>query len=363
MKILFVLEHFYPYIGGAEKLFYVLTTELVKMEYEVVVVTTRYEKKLPKKEIHKGVKIFRINCWNRFAFTFFSLPEVLKHAKNAQLIHTTTYNAALPAVLAGRICNRPVYVTFHEVWGKLWKKLPFTSFIQKNGFYYFEKILLRLPFEKYVAVSEFTKNELMKYGIPCNKIVRVYNGINYSAFENYKHTPGQVFTFTYFGRLGISKGLDILLPAAAKFRQLIPDAKFKLIIPKQPKNLYKKITGLINEYKLDSYIELKHSLPRKILYRELLNSSCVVIPSYSEGFCFAAAETVALKIPIITSQKGALAEVVSGKFIKFEKMEIDSLTSALLEAYNNNWTKTSIRHFYLKNTIKEYIKLYTEKII
>ena len=67
MKILFVLEHFYPYIGGAEKLFYALATNLAKEGFEVIVVTTQFDKKLPLVEFHKNVKIIRVKC---FCFLF-----------------------------------------------------------------------------------------------------------------------------------------------------------------------------------------------------------------------------------------------------------------------------------------------------
>ena len=357
-KILFVLEHFYPYIGGAEKLFYVLTTALAKRGYEITVITTLFDKKLPKEEIHEGVKIVRINCFNRFAFTFLSLPAVIRHAHRSDLIHTTTYNAALPASIAGKLTGKPVFVTFHEVWGDLWKRLPFTSFIQKNAFYYFEKILLKLPFRRFIAVSEFTKRELIKHGILESKIARIYNGIEYDDFKNYSPSPPSIFTFTYFGRLGISKGLDLLIPAAAAFRQSFSNSKFKLIIPKQPKPLYNTIIKLIEKHDLTDYIEFHHNLPRAVLRQEILHSSCIVISSYSEGFCFAAAETVALQVPIISSHQGALAEVVSGPHIALNEMTVAELTHALKAAYLQEWSKKPIRYFHLSDTIDAYTKLY-----
>jgi len=358
MKILFVLEHFYPYIGGAEKLFYVLTTALVKRGYEITVITTLFDKKLVKEEIYEGIKIIRINCFNRFAFTFLSLPEVVRHARDCDLIHTTTYNAALPASIAGKLTGKPVLVTFHEVWGELWKRLPFTSFFQKNAFYYFEKILLNLPFNKFIAVSEFTKRELIKHDIPESKIARIYNGIEYDNFKDYTPSTPKTFTFTYFGRLGVSKGLDLLIPAAAVFRKSFPDSKFKLIIPKQPKSLYKIIMSLIDKYKLRDYIEFHHNLPREVLHQEILNSSCIVISSYSEGFCFAAAETIALGVPIISSNKGALTEVVSGHHISMNEMSVAELTRALESAYKGKWFEKPIRHFHLNDTIDAYRQLY-----
>lgn len=358
MKILFVLEHFYPYIGGAEKLFYELTTSLAKKGFSVIVITTQFDKKLPTEEIHEGVKIVRVICFNRFGFTILSLPKVIKYAKGCHLIHTTTYNAALPSIIAGQLLGKPVIVTFHEVWGDLWKKLPFISWIEKYAFFYFEKALLNLPFDTFVAVSDFTKSKLMEYGVPNQKIVQIYNGIDYSSFYRKHSKIVDVFTFTYFGRLGVSKGLDILIPAAADFRKLHPDSKFKLIIPKQPKKMYSKIMSLISRYDLTSYVEIHHELPQAQLDKELLHSTCIVIPSYSEGFCFAAAEAVALNIPIVSSNKGALREVVSGRFINMVAFNSRSLQTALEQAFYDKWDFKPIQYFHLDDSVDRYQVIY-----
>jgi hypothetical protein len=61
MKVLYVLEHYYPYIGGAEKLFKKLAESNVKAGNEAIVITTRFKKNLKKCEIISGVKIIRLN--------------------------------------------------------------------------------------------------------------------------------------------------------------------------------------------------------------------------------------------------------------------------------------------------------------
>ena len=106
MKILFVLEHYYPYIGGAEQLFTQLTRTLVQNGHPVTVVTTRYNRSLPAREVLNGVRIFRVRCFNRYLFTLLSLPRILQQACDCSLIHTTTYNAALPAWLASQMRRR-----------------------------------------------------------------------------------------------------------------------------------------------------------------------------------------------------------------------------------------------------------------
>ena len=115
---------------------------------------------------------------------------------------------------------------------------------------------------------------------------------------------------------------------------------------------------LISSNELDSYIEFHHNLPREELYQELLNSSCIVIPSYSEGFCFAAAEVVALNIPIISSHQGALTEVVSGRYIEMSEQSSEALFNALVKAYLNQWTLSPIKYYHLNDSILEYKEIY-----
>lgn len=358
MKLLFVLEHFHPYIGGAEQLFAQLTSALVKNGYEVSVVTTRHRSDLPTKEVWKGVKIYRVLCVNRYFFTVLSLGRILQQARQCDFIHTTTYNAAIPAYLVGKLLNKKVIITFHEVWGKLWLKLPFIASWQKQLYYAFERLLLNLSFDRYIAVSNYTKGRLARAGIPTEKISMIYNGLDYQVFKNYRHIPTSNFTYTYFGRLGVSKGLDILLPAAQKFYATHPASQLILIIPKTPKSIFKRLINRIQQLQLEKHIIRLHNLSKPELYKTLCQSSCVVIPSYSEGFCFAAVEANALQVPIISSQKGALMEVVSGCYLPLETLDAKSLYEALLKAQKGEWKRLPIKKFKLEKTIQQYLNLY-----
>lgn len=360
MSILFVLEHYHPYIGGAETLFRDLTVRLAAMGYRITVVTTRYNQDLAPAEDYKGVRVIRVNCRNRFLFSFLSLPRVLAEAGQADVIHTTTYNAALPAWLAGKLRRKPVIVTFHEVWGVLWKRLPFLSRPAAVAFYLFEQLLLRLPFSRYVAVSGFTRKALIANGIPAEKIMRIYNGLDYEEFAAYEHQPPANFTFTYFGRLGVSKGLDLLLPAARDFFEKHPSSQLRLIVPKQPAGMWQRIQELIAELGIEKNTVLLHELPWQELLGKVVTSSCVAIPSYSEGFCFVAAEAVALGVPIISSGQGALVETVGGRFIEMETMSSESLYLALERAFADCFSYREPPVFPLEESVEAYLPLYEE---
>jgi len=357
MKILFILELYYPNIGGIEKLFKSLAETLAGQGHEVTVITTRFRKDLPLRESLNGVKIKRLKFSSRFMFTFFGVFSMLKDARHCDIIHTTSYNAAFPARVAGLISRKKVIITFHEVWGKLWFRLPFIHSVSKSLFYLYEQFILRLGFYRYVAVSDYTRQCLLRSGIKNTRIVRIYNGLDYSAYEPGAFAPPENFVFTYFGRLGISKGLDLILDASAAFLKDHPEAQLKLIIPRTPARLFNKIKNLLKNLPEGRYT-LLHHLNETDLRHQLQHSSCIMIPSYSEGFCFAAAESIAMGIPLISSGKGALKEVVSGKHIVMESQDSKGLSDALEKACRNEWIDMPVKEFPFEDTLAEYTRLY-----
>jgi len=358
VKILFVLEYYYPHIGGVEKLFKLLCEQLAMNGHEVTVLTNRYKCNLPKREIIKGVEVRRLSFYNRYFFTFFSLPIVWSYAGKCNAIHTTSYNAAFPAYFAARLRKKPVYITFHEAWGKLWFRLPFISRVSAFLFYHYERFILHLPFSKFIAVSDFTAGSLIEQGVEPDKVVRIYNGIEYENLPDIPRVEKKGFAFSYFGRLGPSKGLDLLMPAAMRFLKSHPDARLKLIVPREKNRILLFVKQSIEQSGLEDQIDLLHELKRDELFREIAQSKWAVTPSYSEGFCFAAAETIALGTPLISSDQGALKEVVSGKFIKMDALTSDSLLDALQKAYEEKWSVTEIKSFSLSDCINRYLKFY-----
>lgn len=358
MKILFILEYYYPNIGGVEKLFKDLTENLAAQGHEILVITTQFDKKLPTSETIHGVHVKRLKLTNRFLFTFFSVFKILPLAKKYDFIHTTSYNAAFPAWMVAKLFRKKSIITFHEVWGDLWNELPYLSFFQKKLYSVYESFILKLNFDFYIAVSDFTKSKLIESGIPENKIRRIYNGININDYQTKSEASNGPFTFTYFGRLGVSKGLNIILPAAKQFIVNHPESIFKCIIPKIPQALFLEIISEIKRLEFGNKICLYHSLSFDDLKTEIKTSSCILIPSYSEGFCYAAVESKALKTPIISSGRGSLCETVTGKHIIMDSLDVNGLKNALEKAYMNNWSFVPEKEFLLKESIEHYLNFY-----
>ncbi len=363
MRILFVLENFYPNIGGVETLFKSLTERLAAEGHDILVITTRLTPDMPAEENINGVKIRRYPFINRYTFTLFAVFPIMRHIRNYDIIHTTSYNAGLPSYIAAKLFRKKIIITFHEVWGKLWFKLPYMGKIAKRGHHLFEQMLTKFKYDKFVAVSHSTADSLRENGVAEHRIATIYNGLDYKKSapfdrDELKKNNDQPFVYTYYGRLGISKGLDILLDAAAIIKQKNLNTQLKIIIPTTPKSLFKIILNTIKTLDLEEHIILKHNLSYDQLISELKTSDCVVIPSYSEGFCYVAVESIAFGIPIISSNKKALKEVTSGTYIKIPELSALHLSEAIEKAQKGQWEKTPIKKFRLTETVDNYLSLY-----
>ena len=122
--------------------------------------------------------------------------------------------------------------------------------------------------------------------------------------------------------------------------------------------LVKWISTLINNAGLSEKIQLTGHLPQKELKELLKSAYAVIIPSYSEGFCFAAVESAAYGIPIIAAPNGALPEVVCGSHIFMETFTPLGLENSLRKAKNHTWSNIPLLKFQLNETIERYTELY-----
>ncbi len=361
MKILFILENYYPNIGGVETLFKNLAESLANQNFQVTVLTTKFSDDLDSNEIINGVNVVRVSFKSRYLFTLLGCFAAVKYANKHNIIHTTSYNAGIPAFIAGLLTRKKTIITFHEVWGKLWFRLPFMNKISLTFHYLFEWILLRLPFHKFIAVSKFTGSKIILEGISESKVQVIYNGIDYDEYNPRTIFPSnEYYQFAYFGRLGISKGLDLLLKATQLLSKTELKFRLKLVIPTQPSGFHKRIRNLISKYQIESYIDIRSDLSKSQLKEALEQTDAVVIPSYSEGFCFSAVESMAMKIPIISSGQGALSEVVNGKHLHIKSMDAESLKNAMMLAMDDKWNIKDEIKFPLEKSVRQYIKMYAD---
>lgn len=325
MKILYVLENYYPSVGGVETLFQSLIENMAK-NHEVTVITSRPKDSLAH-EIYHGVKIERVwtppGSLRRYIYTLSAILPAIKASRTVDIIHTTTYNAAIPAWIASVITGKKVVITVHEVLDKLWFSLPMFS-ISKFFHWSFERLVISLPFSRYLAVSDYTKNCLVGwFGKNPEQVTRIYNGIDYKFWDQKKYpkntkrtelgVTAKTFVYLYFGRTGWVKGIETLLDVVPEIAKRIPGSKLVLLLFPEPRARYHAILNKINELQITKDVIVRTSVPKGELPLYIRSANVVVIPSLSEGFGFSAVEAQALGLPVVAHAAGSLPEVCNSK--------------------------------------------------
>lgn len=243
MKIIVAHEIFPPeFSGGAEKLLLEILLRL-KNSHKVVVITTGN----PSVTSFRGIKTVRIPI-HRMLFNFLSLPYLLTYAKQADIVIGNTYHSSIPIAFTSLLQKKPSICIVHGAYGKKWLKIKGVLGVIAI---LLEKIIFKLPFNKFLFFSEFAKNEALKLGVDKRKSVVLYPGINKKRFKRRKKKKFVLFV----GRLEKQKGIDILIKVAKK----IPHIKFIVVgkgrekIGNFPKNIRYK--GFIAEKELTKLYE------------------------------------------------------------------------------------------------------------
>ncbi len=372
MNILFVLENYIPHIGGVEVVFKNLAEGLVKSGHHVDIVTHRL-KKTKKYEKINGVNIHRVSCFHsRYWFTFLSIPKSVKLAKKADIIHTTTYNGAFPAKIASVLAKKPCVITIHEILGENWKKFGM-GLLNASLHKFLEKIIMKLNFNRYISVSKSTQKQVLFQGIPKYKSIVIYNGVDYSFWNPKKYNGKQIrkkfkleknFVYLFYGRPGISKGLEYLIKAVPLISKKIGNAKLFAIVSRDKayQKRYSMILKLIKKLNINDRIILHPPVPYKELPKFIKMADCIVVPSLSEGFGFTAAESCAMNKPVVASNTTSLPEVVSGRYILVEPKNPEDIAKGIERIYKNQTVKTKLKKFLLKDNISNYLEVYRETI-
>ncbi len=333
-NVLLVVDNYAPRIGGAELVYQRLAEGLAVRGHQVVVITTGCAGVAASERLN-GVEVHRLGA-NRYLFAVSALFFMLKLKVNFDVVQTATYSAAIPAWFYARLKRKPVLIIVHEVLGKIW----FKGFNRAAATMHWllERLVLLFPYTRYVAVSEYTKQTLLEVSIPAAKIVVIRNGLDVIAPPVLKPRaagrpagPANPFTFLYFGRLGVSKGVDVLVGALEMLLPQRVDFNFLFIIGAAEHGvLLRQITDLQTKYA--QRITILRALPRDELLHLNQSVSCVVVPSYSEGFGLSALETCALGTPLIASDGGALWDNLWGKVNYFHSGDAMGLVKAMERA-------------------------------
>jgi glycosyltransferase involved in cell wall biosynthesis len=287
-------------------------------------------------------------------------------AKHFDVIHTTTYNAALPAWIAAKWNRKKSVITIHEIFEKKWFK--YQNYLYAILFYIIEKIVISLKFNYHVAVSNSSLNQYKKI-YPNRKSVCVYNGVNYEKLNQNIYDRNQIrkflrwdkkFILFSYGRPAISKGFITLVNALPSILEKIPQSRFIFVWSDDQNSISirQKLLNRIGQLGLEKYCEIYSSLNDDTLFEMIVGSDCVVIPSLSEGFGYAVVESCTLGAKVVASDTTSIPEVVSGMYRLVKPGNSFDIYEAVIEIERNNIIKVDIKYFYIEDMIRQYHSIY-----
>lgn len=266
--------------------------------------------------------------------------------------------ACLAAKMAGK--KRIVY-TRHGI-GFTREELVTRSFFRK-----FFDLVVDCCVDKYVALTENDRtimNNVMK--IESDKINVIWNGIDPSYVEKYRHTNHQNPTIGVIARLTAQKGISYLIQAVPK-------------IIKKYKNLDVFIAGDGEERARLEKLAKELNISKNIKFlgyvtaiEEVINRLDVfVLPSVWEGFPYVLLEAMVLKKPIIATDIFGVSEIVdndkTGILIKPRSSESIAEAVCALLSDRKKAKKLSdaayakvLKNYTLENTVSQIQNLYLE---
>ncbi len=218
--------------------------------------------------------------------------------------------------------NRKIIVHIHDSFSGNKKQAWFVRKIESFVF-------------KFVAISSFIKEDLIKCGVPESKITVVYNGIDVpEILSPKKDTP--FFRFGIVGQLIPRKGHSVLFEALSILKSKLPTAPFQLsIIGKGSEDYSRYLRKQAEGLGVDQLISWEGYKPTKeAIYQNL---DTVVAPSSVEPFGLITVEANSYQVPVIAFNHSGFKETIetgrNGWLV--EPFTAQELADAMIRALSN----------------------------
>ncbi len=234
----------------------------------------------------------------------------------------------LPLLLPRRIRK---LLTVHDL---VWKHYPET--MSRLG-RWVERLLmppsLRLA-HRIMTVSVSTQQDVEHYFPDCeNKLSTIYPGLSFMS-ANDQSDPVTTPYFLFVGTLEPRKNLPRLIRAFASFAK--HDQHYKLVIVGGQGWGGEQLRHNISDQGLSERVILMDHVNDQELATIYANAAALVMPSLYEGFGLPLLEAMGHGVPVISSNVGAMAEVVTDAGLLIDPYSESALADAMQEILDSD---------------------------
>jgi len=316
MKVIQIVHSYYPFIGGVETHVKEISEELSKRGIQVEIYTTDPTGDLPREEIVGGISVKRFRSWAPNGCYFVPFPEmwIAFRKIHADIIHVhCIHDLHAPFAFLFLPSKETIYLTPHYCGQG-------GSFVRRL-FWRLYRPVLRILIRRaslITCVSKYEKQLIRKeFNIPKQKIVVVPNGIDVRELKKIKNQVimqkptirNDVTTILYVGRIDEKKNVGEIISAISILHEE-RERNIKLTIVGSGR-LVPRLKKVAKQKGVSKIIEWKQNIPRELLLEEYAKASIFVFPSEIEAFGLAVCEAIAMGVPTIVANAGALSELVS----------------------------------------------------
>lgn len=332
MKILILnwrdIKH--PLAGGAEISTHEHAKRWVKEGHEVVQISSFY-KGASSEEIIDGVKIIRFG--NHYTVHLLSFFYFIKNLRRNNIDIVIDEFHFIPFFTPLYVGSKKI-AFIHEVAGNTWFKnanfpINICGFLLEPFFF----VLYRnIPF---MTVSESTKKELIKLGIPNKNIYLIHNGLHTELPLGIKKEAKP--TLIYLGRLAKDKGIEDAIISFYGIYKKEKDATLWVVGKEEKEGYIQKLEKLAQKMKINKNIIFFGYVSEKKKFELLRKAWILVHPSMKEGWGLTVIEAASCQTPSVAYNVPGLRDsIVNNKTgLLVDNKNPEDMTKKILSLLKN----------------------------
>lgn len=268
--------------------------------------------------VARGVEIVPVRSAHPYDPRVVRTVVNLIKAHDIQILHSHEYKSDLIAYAVAQLHPLPIMTTIHGWITHNFKRRLMIALSQR--------VLKR--FDRVVAVSDETRQRILKCGVPADKVVTIHNGIVLENYDAARQQPGmlrarfqlpaEAVVIGNIGRLSPEKGQMDFLTAAAEVAGKVPNTYFALIGDGPDRSALEsraRALGLESRVLFTGFLQ-----DVRPVYRDI---DVLALTSHTEGFPNVVLEALSMGTPVLATAVGGTGEVIE-----------DGVTGVLVPAHS-----------------------------